>query len=184
MRLSTVVLAGGKSSRAGGENKSFFLYEDQTIIERILVQLAGFDEVFISVGANKSDYLHLPYELVEDEVLDAGPMGGLHASLKHCCNKHLFVCATDMPNIKKELVEYMAGHITDSHDCFILQTGERAQPLCAIYTKALVPHIETLLASGKHKLYGLCDNSKIKYIPLDYTLFDDSVVHNINYRLE
>ena len=184
MKLSTAILAGGKNSRAGGQNKSFLLYKNQPIIERILNQLTSFDEILISVGANKKHYEHMPYKLVEDEVAGLGPLSGIHACLKNSRNEHLFVCATDMPNIKKELVEYIASFITKDHDCFVLESAEGLQPLCSVYTKRIIPITERVLSEQNYSLRRIFDNSRVKYIPLDYKKFDESIVANINYLCE
>ena len=179
MKLSVAILAGGKSQRMGS-NKSFLMYENQTFIDRILAQLGSFDEVLISVGDSKQEYEHLPYKLVEDEVNNIGPLGGIHACLKLCRNEHLFVCATDMPCIQRALVEFIVEFISSDYDCFVLKSKERVQPLCAVYKKSLIPLIENLLCENKYSLHELCDRSRTKYISLKYSCFDESVIANIN----
>lgn len=182
MKLSTAVLAGGKSSRANGKNKSFLTYENKTFIDRILGELSVFDEILISVGEeNKGEYSHLPHTLVVDEQKDIGPLCGIYACLKQCRNEFLFVCATDMPVLKKELIEYMSEFISSDYDCFVLTTGTKIQPLCSIYKKSLIPLIEELFAQNRYSPLAVFDNSRTKYIPLEYSCFDESVIANINY---
>ena len=180
MKLSTAVLAGGKSRRTGGKNKSFLVYENKTFIDRILGELSSFDEVLVSVS-DKEAYMHIPCTLVEDEVRDAGPLGGIHACLKRCRNEHLFVCATDMPVLRKELVEFMCGFISSDYDCFVLKSDSAVQPLCAIYRKSLVALIDGLFSQKKFSPLAVFDNSRVKYIPLKYSCFDESVIANINH---
>ncbi|MCL2851456.1 MAG: molybdopterin-guanine dinucleotide biosynthesis protein B [Defluviitaleaceae bacterium] len=183
MKLSAAVLAGGKSRRMDGHNKSFLLYDNQSLIERILGQLSAFDEVLISVGEN-TGYDHLPYELVQDETPDVGPLGGIHACLKRCRNEYLLVCATDMPGVTKELFGFMAEFVNSDYDCFVLRSHESVQPLCSIYSKRLVPLIESLLREKRYSPRAVFDNSRVKYIPLKYSRFDESAVANINYLSE
>ncbi|MCL2618953.1 MAG: molybdopterin-guanine dinucleotide biosynthesis protein B [Defluviitaleaceae bacterium] len=180
MKLSTAILAGGKSRRVGGRNKSFLVYDNQSFIERISGQLAGFDEVLVSVGS-KQEYEHLPYVLLEDEVRDVGPLGGIYTCLKFCRNEYLFVCATDMPNLTAELVEFMAEFISADYDCFVLKSESSIQPLCAIYSKSLVPLIDSLFRAKKYSPLAVFDSSRVKYIPLKYSRFGESVIANINH---
>ena len=182
-KLSTAVLAGGKSKRTNGKNKSFLLYENKTFIDRILEELSVFDEVLISVGNDKSkeNYSHLPYTLVVDEFEEIGPLGGIYSCLKQCRNEYLFVCATDMPALKKELIQFMSEFISSDYDCFILTSGSQVQPLCTIYRKSLIPLIEELFKQNRYSPLAVFDNSRVKYIPLEYSCFGESVLTNINY---
>jgi molybdopterin-guanine dinucleotide biosynthesis protein len=180
VKLSTAVLAGGKSRRTNGKNKSFLMYENKTFIDRILGELSAFDEVLISVG-NKKEYSHLPYALVVDEFEDIGPLGGIHACLKQCRNEFLFVCATDMPGLRKELIKFMSEFISSDYDCFVLTSDSNVQPLCTIYRKSLIPLIEELFLQNRYSPLAVFDNSRVKYIPLESSCFDESVIVNINY---
>ncbi|MCL2398518.1 MAG: molybdopterin-guanine dinucleotide biosynthesis protein B [Defluviitaleaceae bacterium] len=173
-----------------GHNKSFLVYENQTFINRILDQLkildrTLIDEILISVGTSKQEYEHLTYTLVEDEMKNCGPLGGIYAGLKYCQNEHLFVCATDMPKLQSELIEFMAEFVSSDYDCFVFKSvinfQERVQPLCAIYKKSLVPLIEKLIGEGKYSLHELCAGARTKYIPMKYSRFDESVLVNINF---
>ena len=177
--LSAAILAGGKNTRADGQNKAFLRHEDQTFIERTLLQLSAFDEVLIS-ARDRTVYAHLPYIAVEDEAHDVGPLGGIYTCLKYCRNEHLFVTAADMPNVTKELVAFMAEFISSDYDCYVLRAGDAIQPLCAIYTKALIPLMEQMLEEQQYSLRALLDRAKVKYIPLEYSRFDESAVLNIN----
>ncbi|MCL2616487.1 MAG: molybdopterin-guanine dinucleotide biosynthesis protein B [Defluviitaleaceae bacterium] len=183
MKLSTAILAGGKSQRTGGRNKAFLMCDGRSLIERLLCQLSIFDETLISVGTS-TDYNHLPFELVWDEIPEIGPLGGIHACLKRCRNEHLFVCATDMPGITADLVQYMAEFVSSDFDCFVLRSHLSIQPMCTIYTKRLVPLIDSLFQEKRYSPLAVFDLSRVKYIPLSFSCFDESVVANINYVSE
>lgn len=177
-KLSTAVLAGGKSQRMHGNNKSFLLYNNQTFLEKILDALSDFDETLISVRTKKG------YEqfsgLVEDEVKDIGPLGGLYSCLNICKNDYLFLCATDMPLLKKELIFFMLEFISSDYDCFIVQTDDKKHPLCGIYNKSILPVIKDLIKDENYRMMDLLSLLKIKYIPLAYSCFNKNLVSNIN----
>ncbi len=183
MKLSTAILAGGKSRRMNGENKSFLTYQQQTFIESILSQLSTFDETLISVQSRR-EYEELSYPLVEDDIQDIGPLGGLYSCLKHCRNEYLFVCATDMPLLKKELIEYMLEFTHPEYDCFVIQSADKIHPLCGIYKKSVISTIGKMIEAKDYRLMNLLEQVNTKYIPLTYSCFDESIVANINTKVE
>ena len=178
MKLSTAVLVGGQSRRMNGENKAFLKVGQQTFLEQILTQLTEFDETLISV---RTPAAYSPFSgLVVDEIKDIGPIGGLYSCLKHCQNEYLFICATDMPFLKKELVEYMLEFISTDYDCFVIQSTTQTHPLCGIYKKSALPMIKQLIDEKNYRMMDLLKGLKTKYIPLGYSRFDESVIANIN----
>ena len=179
LKLSTAILAGGKSRRMNGKNKSFLTLGKVRFIDKILAEVSEFDETLISVGLHKG-YHNFPYPLIEDEVIDIGPLGGLYSCLKACRNEYLFVCATDMPLIKKELIEFMRLCIDETSDCFVIQSDGKTHPLCAIYKKSMIPRIEAAIKAKDYRMMNLLKVSKVKYIPLEYSCFDSSIVTNVN----
>jgi len=182
MKLSTAVLVGGRSSRMNGENKAFLKYGQQTFLEQILSQLADFDETLISVrtAATYSRFSGL----VEDEIKDIGPLGGLYTCLKQCQNEYLFICATDMPFIQKELVLFMLEFISSDYDCFVIQSTNKTHPLCGIYKKSILPMIKQQIEEENYRMMELLNRAQTKFISLGYSCFDDSVVANINTRAD
>ena len=182
-KLSASVLAGGKNRRMDFKNKSFLVYKQHFFLDLILTQLNSFEEVFISVR-DPERYKNYNYPLIKDEILDIGPLGGLHTSLKYCKNDYLFICATDMPLIKKELVDFMLEFLTSEYDCFVIQSSGKIHPLCGIYRKSVIPTIENMIKKKNYKLTDLLKQSKTKYIQLKYSCFDESVIANINTKFE
>lgn len=180
--LSIGILAGGKSSRMG-QNKALLQINNESIIKRLTRELGAINTPIIS-AAEKGVYEEFSSKVVYDQHSDIGPIEGIRQVLIEADNDYVFVCAADMPFITKDLVEYMSGYISSDYDCYIVHDGKRMQPLCAIYSKKLLPLIEDLIAKGQYKLYGIISNARTKYIDLDYTVFDAKVVKNINTKDE
>ncbi|MCR5806310.1 MAG: molybdopterin-guanine dinucleotide biosynthesis protein B [Oscillospiraceae bacterium] len=180
--ISVGILAGGKSSRMG-KNKALLRIENCTVIERIVKELGAYPEILVS-AARKGEYEFLGLPVVYDEQNDTGPIEGLRRVLTEAKNKYVFVCAADMPFIRKELVEYISQFICSDYDCYVITDDEHMQPLCAIYSKAVLPVIEKLMAEGKYRLREIFRACPTKYIPLEYSCFDKKVVRNINTKEE
>lgn len=182
MLISTGVLAGGKSSRMG-ENKALLTINNKRFLDRITDELSSFDEVLVS-AASKNDYKDIKYDIYEDEHKGIGPIEGIYQIVSHAANDYVFVCAVDMPFVSAELVSYMAEFISSDYDCYVMMDDNHIHPLCAIYSKAVLPVIEKLITEGKYRLMGILNSLRTKYIRLESTCFDKKVVKNINTRDE
>lgn len=182
IRLGAGVLAGGKSTRMG-QNKALLQLNDRRFIDCITNELSTFEEVLIS-AAVKGTYEELGFKVVYDEHADIGPIEGIYQILKEAKEEYVFICAADMPFIKKELVSYMAEFISSDYDCFCLMDEDHIHPLCAIYSKRMLGIIEELIAKGQYRLMNILNGVRTKYIKLEMTCFDKKIVKNINTRDE
>ena len=180
--ISVGILAGGSSSRMG-EDKALIRIGNERIIDRISKELAGFSEIIVSAGQNRS-YEKLGFITVCDENAGTGPMEGIRQVLKSAKEEYVFVCAADMPFIKKELVEHLSSYICSDFDCYVIADEDHIQPLCAIYKKSVLPVIEELISGKNYRLREIFSRVRTKYISLEHTVFDKKTVRNLNTRAE
>ena len=180
--ISVGILAGGLSSRMG-QDKALIRLGNERIIERISKELSGFSEVIISAGS-RGVYEEFGCPVVCDEEHGRGPIEGIRQLLSNAKEDHVFICAADMPNIKSEMVSYLAGYISSDYDCYVIADEDHIEPLCAVYSKRILPVIEELIREGSFRLREIFSRVRTKYISLEYTCFDKSVVKNINTRQE
>ncbi len=178
--ISIGILAGGKSSRMG-QDKALIKIGNERIIEKLSKELSFFSEVIISAG-NKDSYKDLGIPIVCDEHKDIGPMEGIYQVLLHAKEDYVFICAADMPFISREIVSYLSGYISSDHECYVITDDEHIQPLCAIYSKKVLPVIEELISKGEYRLREIFKRTGTKYISLEFTRFDKKTVQNINTR--
>ena len=178
--LSVGILAGGNSVRMGA-NKALLPYGDGTVIETILKELGAFSELLVS-AAQKGVYESLGVPVCYDERSGIGPIEGIRMLLSNAKEEYVFVCAADMPSIKKELVHYIARFISPDYDCYVLTDGQYMEPLCAVYSKRVLPAIEQTIARGEYRIRVIFKTCPVKYIPLESSGFDKNVIRNINTR--
>lgn len=211
MKLGVSILAGGKSSRMGS-NKALLKLNNETFLKRLLKEFSDFEHITVSRAAG-SDYEDLENKsldskcldsnvleggvldlkskslsskvcLVTDEHKEIGPIEGIYQSIKNTDCDYVFVCAVDMPFVTKELVQYMEEFISSDYDCYCIKDDNRVHPLCAIYSKEILPIVEALIEEGNYKLLELLNRSRTKYISLEFSCFDKRVVKNINTKEE
>ena len=176
-KLTAAILAGGKSSRMGTD-KSFLSLEGKPFISRIISELNDFDEILIS--ANDDSYKNLGVPVVADEKTDSGPLEGILRVLEKSTNEHVFVCASDMPFITKSVPTYLLQFVSSDYDLYVLTSGGKFQPMCAIYTKNCIPQIKKCLASGDFRVANLFDRVRTKFIPIELSSLNKKCLLNIN----
>jgi molybdopterin-guanine dinucleotide biosynthesis protein len=190
MRLDAGILAGGKSTRFG-INKAFLRYNDQSFLEIIVNELTPLGNITLSIDSAGA-YQNLeqvlpgytagrpPYSMVEDQVRDCGPIEGIRQLLLNSTSDHMFICAVDMPFIKKELALYMAEFISSNYDFYIMKDETGVHPLCGIYQKKALTSIEAFMSRGGRKVLTVLEESKTKFISLENTSFKRRIIRNIN----
>lgn len=183
--ISVGILCGGKSTRMG-QDKALLQLNGERFLTRICKELDSFSQVLVSVAksGDYSDILDSKCQVVCDEHREIGPIEGIYQVLSHADSEYVFVCAGDMPFIKKELVEYMSEFISSDYDCYVLADEDHVHPLCAIYSKAMLPVIEKLISEGQYRLVNILNSVRTKYIKLESTCFDKKIVKNINTKDE
>ena len=181
VRYSVGILAGGKSSRMG-KNKALLEFESNTFIGRTIREFDGHEIIISSAG--QKEYECLPAKIVHDENKDIGPIEGIRQVLKASSEDYVFICACDMPFITAKIADYIAQFISSDYDCYVITDEDRMHPLCAIYSKRILPVIEKLIANGDYKLRLILDGVRTKYISLENTVFEKKTVRNINTKDE
>ena len=180
--FSVGILAGGKSTRMG-QNKALMTYRNETMIERISREMKASGEVLVSAsvrGLYEADGIKVVY----DEEKEIGPIEGIRQLVKASGEEYIFICAADMPFVNMEIAKYLAGYISSDHDCYVITDEDHVHPLCAIYSKKILPVIEELIREGKYRLMELLNRVRTRYISLEHTDFDRRVVRNVNTKDE
>lgn len=182
MKLSCGIVMGGKSSRMG-ENKAFLEINRHSFLNIIANELLCFDELIVSVDCLKK-YKHLHYSMVEDEYKNIGAIEGIRRILEVANNEYVFICAVDMPFLKKDFVKYMTCFISSDFDCYVVSDAQKIHPLCAIYSKKILTLVQKMIDNKQYKLMELISNTKTKYIDLNFSCFDKKIIYNINTKQE
>ena len=180
--FSIGILAGGKSSRMG-QNKALMEFHNETMIERISKEFSDFGEVLVS-ASQRGIYETEGVRVVYDEHDSIGPIEGIRRLISEAEKEYVFICAADMPFVNSDIARYIAEFISSDYDCYVISDEERVHPLCAIYSKSVLPVIEELIEEGKYRLIEIFNRVRTKYISLSFTSFDKKVVKNVNTRDE
>lgn len=176
--LSYGILAGGRSRRMGVDKAALKL-QNQTFLNQLIQEFKDQGPLMISVRDKaQGDSTGCLY--VEDTNHDIGPMEGLRNLLNWTPTEYIFICACDMPFLKYELVEYLAGFISPAYDCYAIADGERLHPLCAIYSVGLAEPAGEIVRGERHSIMRLLDQCRVRRVDICSSGLPVSYIQNIN----
>ncbi len=163
--ITGVILAGGSSERYG-QNKAFLKIGDIRLIDLVAGHMKDLFKRVMLVTNQKSDYEYLGIPIVEDLVKGLGPIGGIYTGLVSISDDAGFFVACDMPFINKPLVRYMVD-IRDNHAGVVPSVGNEIEPLHAIYTRACLEPVRSLIDSKRYQIRLFYDHVPVRYVKED-----------------
>lgn len=148
--MNAFVLAGGASTRMG-RDKALLLLNDRPLIEHALDKLRALGLAPRIVGSRPDLASFAP--VIPDNFAHTGPLGGIQAALAITSTEQNLFLAVDLPVLPAFFLQWTAARaaITTALATIPLLQG-RPQPLCAVYSRALLPHIQASLAAGDAKV--------------------------------
>jgi molybdenum cofactor guanylyltransferase len=141
--ITGIILAGGKSKRMG-INKSFLKIGSQTIIERTADLMKGLFPRVLLISNTPDEYQFLDMKIYEDIHKNSGPLGGIHTGLSHSGTEKNFIISCDMPLVNNDVIEFIINYKTDK-PVIITKADGFIQQLCGVYSKNILPNIETII---------------------------------------
>ncbi|NNE93454.1 MAG: formate dehydrogenase accessory sulfurtransferase FdhD [Verrucomicrobiales bacterium] len=178
--ISVALIAGGKSSRFGGEDKAFLKWRGQPLFAFQLAKFAQIDpepaEVFLSTNGSQPfpDFLE-GVTILADEESDIGPIGGLLACLEKCETDRLLVLAVDLPNLPTDFL----NRLVEFGNGVVPKIGDRFEPLAAVYPKSILSLVREQIATGEFSLQKLIAKSEIETVPIE-TETEEAFFANLN----
>ena len=167
--VSAAILAGGRARRFGGADKASLIVGGARIIDR---QLAALETVAddIRIVANEPDrYTALGLRVIPDQVVNAGPLGGLHAALLDAVHGAVVVLACDLPFVTPALLQTLvftfgAG---EEIDAVVPRLARGLEPLCAVYAKRCTDQVRRRIDRGDLSMRGLLGDLRVRELGPD-----------------
>ena len=148
--MNAFVLAGGLSTRMG-RDKALLELDGHPLIEHALAKfrVLGFSP---SIVGSRPDLARFA-PVISDNFSHVGPLGGIEAALAASdADQNLFL-AVDLPWLPVDFLRWMverAGY-TDALATIPRLQG-LPQPLCAVYSRAMLLYVKAALAEGNAKV--------------------------------
>jgi molybdopterin-guanine dinucleotide biosynthesis protein A len=176
---SAAILAGGRASRFGGQDKSALVVDGRTILDRQIAELSQItSDILVVSGALTRQLAAGPTGArhIADLVPGCGPLGGVHAALTLAHGDAVFVIACDMPGVDATFVAYLLDLARDA-DAVVPRydvrgprsapdTGDNTgcHPLCAVYTRTCLDPIARRLADRRLKMVDLLADVRTRFV--------------------
>lgn len=161
MKLTAIVLTGGKSSRMG-RDKALIQLDGKTLLKRAVDFCSSFcDEVLIS--SDSEDHRLKGFLTVPDQFKNCGPIGGIHTCLQQSSNEWNFVLSVDAPFVAKDFVNFLISDVA-GFDAVIPVYDGKKEPLIALYNKRTVPQFENNIKAGEYKLHFLLQELNTHFV--------------------
>ncbi|MBV8452054.1 MAG: molybdenum cofactor guanylyltransferase [Deltaproteobacteria bacterium] len=159
LAASAIILAGGQSRRMG-KPKAALRFGNSTILERLITELRGFDDILIIAAPAQSEPFPIEHllraapsavRLLRDRTAYQGAAVALALGLAAAKHEIAFTCSCDLPLLRAEVVHALCGML-NGYEAVIPQIAAKPQPLCAVYRRSVATVIEMELASGERRL--------------------------------
>ena len=179
-RVSLALLAGGRSIRMG-EDKAFASFHDRTLIEWMRDRFGSlFPHVFL-VTRDPARFQDLGLPVVNDALAEDGSTVGLYTAVLASPTERVVCLACDMPFVTPSFIRQLAAK-SAGYDVFVPRHGQYLQPLCAVYSKAVLRAYLEFIRSGRRRIFDIYPDFNTGYLNMDGGEYGDpeALFMNIN----
>jgi molybdopterin-guanine dinucleotide biosynthesis protein A len=166
LNTSSIILAGGKSTRLG-HDKILETVGNTSLLEQVISRIEQISKEIIIVTVKERTFSqvenHPKVKIVSDIFPGQGSLGGIYTGLVKSDSFYNVVIAADMPFVNTALLKYMIS-VCEGYDLVLPQVDGLAEPLHAVYSKNCIAPIESLLNKGIKVIIELVNLVKVRYI--------------------
>ncbi|MFM4718923.1 molybdenum cofactor guanylyltransferase MobA [Aeromonas bivalvium] len=164
--VSAVILAGGRATRMGGDDKGWVPLAGKPLIAHVLERLRPqVDEVLINANRSEERYRALAPVIADRQVDFQGPLAGMEAGLGAARHDWVLFVPCDGPALPRDLMTRFRAAITPDTELVVAHDGEHLQPVVALLRRALLPSLQQALASGERKTGAWFARHRMALVP-------------------
>jgi molybdopterin-guanine dinucleotide biosynthesis protein A len=184
--MTSIILAGGKSSRLG-RSKALQVVGNKSLIQWVIDRVAALSSELIIVTAHGEAVPHssgIATKVVADVYPGKGPLVGIYSGLMASSSYHAIVVGCDTPFLNTGLLEHMV-QIRTTFDVVLPRVGDKVEPLCAVYARNCLSPIGSLLERDELSVLRLFDMVNVRYVEEhDIDMFDPDHLSFFNINSE
>ena len=179
-KIAIYILAGGKSSRMGTD-KGLMLFGGKPMIQHVLDTVSILTSTISIVSSNKN-YQTFGYPVIQDLIVDKGPVGGIYTALSDSSAKLNIILSCDTPFVSLRLIQKLIDTSVDVDICIPSFKG-KIHPLIGVYKKKSTATFKICLDSNVLKLMTV--NQKLNTVIIEVEKeFKEKEFLNINTKNE
>jgi len=162
----------------GGATKALLQVGGRTILDTLAATLSGRFAEILLVAKEPEAFQVLqpgaPWRLVLDDSPARSSLTGIGTALKHARTDHVFITACDTPLLRPALLSALLEHLRPEDDVVLpLKPDGYFEPLCAVYSRRCLPHIEAQLQREDYKIIRFFDKVRVSPLPVETLLQAD-----------
>jgi molybdopterin-guanine dinucleotide biosynthesis protein A len=165
-----------------GRNKALLEINHTPILEYVIKAVTPLTSDLFLVTNQPEVYRHFHLPMVRDIMPEKAALGGLYTAISAAQNDWILVVGCDMPLLKAEVIDFMAGYLNQG-DIVCPLIGVHPEPLHAFYQKTCLPFIKERLLNDQLKLTGFYEAVTVQYIDeslLSQVTTDLNFLRNVN----
>lgn len=168
--ISGVILAGGRSSRMGGQDKAQLQLQGKPLWQHVWQRLAlQVQDVSISANRNLALYQQNHLRTISDALPDyPGPLAGMLSAFQQIDSPWLAFSACDTPFIPEDYVARLWQQKQQAPAVWV-RSQERDHPALALIHRQIMPELALYLANGERRVMHF-----LKRVGGHAVLFNDS----------
>lgn len=180
MKVTGIILAGGKSSRMGAE-KGLQPVCGKPLISYAIEALNSLcDEIIISSSSDAYD--GFGFKIIADEFPGIGPMGGIYSSLKQSTSAKNLILSCDLPFVTHQLMDYILQQSGKFEVAVPWEGGRHYEPLCGFYNRMVLEKMKSFIEKGNYKLPDLFEEININRLIINEktVVYQPNLFLNVN----
>ena len=165
MKVTSIVLAGGRSLRLG-RSKALEVINGKGLIERVIERLSPLsDRILIVTSQEQADLLDIPgAEVLTDVYPGAGPLGGIYTGLLASESSHSIAVACDMPFLNTGLLRHMV-ELCHGFDAVVPRWENGViETLHAVYSKSCLEIMKMRLENNQLRITSFLNEVRVRYV--------------------
>lgn len=160
--MTSVVLAGGKSTRLG-RDKALERIGVCPLIQLVIDRLSALGNEIIVVTSHADTLPELGVRKVADIYPDKGPLGGIYTGLKAAATRYCVVVGCDMPLLNVALLRHLID-ASPGFDVVLPRVDGNVEPLHAVYSRDCLEVIERALQENRLQIQSFFHEVKVRYV--------------------
>ena len=180
MKISSIILSGGRATRMGGVNKGLIQLKNQPLIQHVISRLQPqVNKILINANREITQYETFGLPVLQDEMPDfLGPLAGMVLGLKHAKHDLVLSVPCDSPLLPLDLVARLHNGMLESRaDIAVASSDGNAHPVFCLMKKSVLPSLIAFLDAGARKVSAWQKSQK--YVEVDFSDCTDAFV-NLN----
>ncbi|MFM5558042.1 MULTISPECIES: molybdenum cofactor guanylyltransferase MobA [Aeromonas] len=164
--VSAVILAGGRATRMGGDDKGWVPLAGKPLIVHVLERLRPqVDEVLINANRSEERYRTLAPVIGDAQADFQGPLAGMQAGLAAARHDWVLFVPCDGPALPRDLMARFRAAMTPQSELVVAHDGQHLQPVVALLHRALLPSLQLALAEGERKTGAWFARHRMTVVP-------------------